>query len=91
METGPRVGSVLSRKRLKSATVPLGGNALKRELKIDTTTSKTKAAFGGIHLTGPVERRSSPGAIRWRAFQARRVPAHLRRRGSHGPGPPGGD
>ena len=48
-------------------------------------------AFGGIHLTGPVERRSSPGAICWRAFQARRVPAYLRRRGSHSPGPPGGD
>ena len=47
--------------------------------------------IGGIHLTGPVERRSSPGAIRWRTFQARRVPAHLRRRGSHGPRPPGGD
>ena len=47
--------------------------------------------FGGIHLTGPVERRSSPGAICWRAFQARRVPAYLRRRGSHSPGPPGGD
>ena len=34
---------------------------------------------------------SSPGAVRWRAIQARRVPARLGRRGRHRPGPLGGD
>ena len=28
----------------------------------------------GIHLTGPIRACSSPGAVRWRAIQARRVP-----------------
>ena len=45
----------------------------------------------GIHLTGPIRACSSPGAVRWRAIQARRVPARLGRRGRHRPGPLGGD
>ena len=45
----------------------------------------------GIHLTGPIRAGSSPGAVRWRAIQARRVPARLGRRGRHRPGPLGGD
>ena len=45
----------------------------------------------GIHLTGPVQARSSRGALRRRALQARWVPAPLRRRGRHCPGPLGGD
>ena len=47
--------------------------------------------FRGIHLTGPIRAGSSPGAVRWRAIQARRVPARLGRRGRHRPGPLGGD
>ena len=45
----------------------------------------------GIHLTGLVQARSSRGALRRRALQARWVPAPLRRRGRHCPGPLGGD
>ncbi len=45
--------------------------------------------FWGIHLTGPIRAGSSPGAVRWRAIQARRVPARLGRRGRHRPGPLG--
>ena len=41
----------------------------------------------GIHLTGL----SPPRAVHWRAIEARRLPACLRRRGGHRPGPPSGD
>ena len=50
-----------------------------------------KRKLWGIHLTGPIRAGSSPGAVRWRAIQARRVPARLGRRGRHRPGPLGGD
>ena len=45
------------------------------------------APVWGIHLTGRVQARSSPGAVRWRALQARWVPTRLRRRGQHSPRP----
>ena len=61
-------------------------NALQRNRKRLNITH-----LWGIHLTGPIRAGSSPGAVRWRAIQARRVPARLGRRGRHRPGPLGGD
>ncbi len=53
---------------------------------------RTRISYlGGIHLTGRVQARSSPGAVRWRALQARWVPTRLRRRGRHSPRPLRGD
>ena len=48
METGPRVGSVLSRKRLKSATVPLGGNAVKTGPVTTATHCQGLRSPGGV-------------------------------------------
>ena len=47
--------------------------------------------FWGIHLTEVVRRRCSPGAVRWRPRQARRMPTHPRRRWRDSPKSIAGD